>query len=211
MDRNVSKMVNSSYDQLGEGPRRRRGRPRSEASRAAILSAALFLVGEMGYGKVTLERIASHARVGKQTIYRWWDSRASLMSEVVRELALEKVQDRDLGSLRSDLEHFIGAGFDFPLDVPQVPALLQGLMAEAQFDPDFHKRLLGELLEPRRAALRAVLERARSRGDLRRTIDIELVIDIVHGVLWYNLLATRRPLTRRVARNLAEVIARAST
>lgn len=52
---------------------------RSERSRRAIFDAALTLVGEVGYDKLTIEGIASRAGVGKQTIYRWWPSKAAVL------------------------------------------------------------------------------------------------------------------------------------
>src|SRR5690606_18292671 len=52
---------------------------RSERSRRAIFDAALALVGEVGYPKTTVEGIAARAGVGKQTIYRWWRSKADVL------------------------------------------------------------------------------------------------------------------------------------
>ena len=57
------------------------GRPRSEASRQATLMAALELAAEIGYGRLTIEGIAARAGVGKQTIYRWWPSKADILLE----------------------------------------------------------------------------------------------------------------------------------
>ena len=55
---------------------RPRGRPRSETARKAVLRAALRLVAAHGYRALTIEGIAAAAGVGKQTIYRWWPSKA---------------------------------------------------------------------------------------------------------------------------------------
>lgn len=60
---------------------------RSDRSRRAILDAALTLVGEVGYNKLTIEAIAARAGVGKQTIYRWWPSKAAVLLDASLALA----------------------------------------------------------------------------------------------------------------------------
>lgn len=59
---------------------------RSERSRRAILDAALALVGEAGYARTTIEGIAARAGVGKQTIYRWWPSKAAVLLDAFLDL-----------------------------------------------------------------------------------------------------------------------------
>src|ERR671919_617983 len=58
-----------------------RGRRRSERSHAAIVRATQDLLVERGYRELTIEGVAARAGVGKQTIYRWWPSRAALVLE----------------------------------------------------------------------------------------------------------------------------------
>ena len=58
-----------------------RGRRRSERSHEAILAATQRLLLERGYRELTIEGIAARAGVGKQTIYRWWPSKAALVLE----------------------------------------------------------------------------------------------------------------------------------
>src|SRR5512144_646184 len=98
---------------MAPGPRSTtaRGRPRSELARRAILDAALALVKREGYGAVTMDGIAAAAGVGKQTIYRWWPSRAEVMFEAIHELAEQHVPDPDRGSLRDDVTEFLAATF----------------------------------------------------------------------------------------------------
>jgi AcrR family transcriptional regulator len=49
-----------------------RGRPRDPRRREAILAAAVALVAEVGYDRMTVEAIAHRAGVSKPTIYRRW-------------------------------------------------------------------------------------------------------------------------------------------
>jgi AcrR family transcriptional regulator len=189
----------------------KRGRPRSERATRAILEAALRLLQRDGYGTITIDAIAAEAGVGKQTIYRWWPSRAHLMLALIRDLAASQIADPDTGSLREDLERFLAATFAVQDKVPAIGPLLAGLMAEAQLSPNFHAVLRQELIEPRRAALRVLFERARQRRELRPRLDVETALDVAFGVLWYRVLVRHAPLDRHAARELARTLAASST
>lgn len=52
---------------------------RNARSHEAILDATMKLLGSSGYIDFSIEKVASEAGVGKQTIYRWWSSRADLV------------------------------------------------------------------------------------------------------------------------------------
>src|SRR5882762_579664 len=68
-------------------PPQPRGRPRDPAKREAILAAAYELVLRHGYPKVTMEQIAATAGAGKQTIYRWWTTKAELVLDALEHWA----------------------------------------------------------------------------------------------------------------------------
>jgi tetracycline repressor-like protein len=71
--------------------------------------------------------------------------------------------------------------------------ILASLIGEAQVDPDVATAYRQRLLGPRRAGLRAALERAVAAGTLRLD-DLELAIDIVYGPLYARLLLGHAPL-----------------
>lgn len=60
-----------------------RGRPRSRASQEAILRAAAELLEDHGFEAMTIEGIAARAKVSKQTVYRWWSSKADVLVEAL--------------------------------------------------------------------------------------------------------------------------------
>src|SRR5882757_8904543 len=104
---------------------------RSQATRQAILDAALDLVGERGYAQLSIEGIAARAGAGKQTIYRWWPSRADVVLDALLDVAASRIAVPDEGSLHADLNAFLAATFR---QRGQRPVLV-GLMAEALLDP----------------------------------------------------------------------------
>src|SRR5947209_5928840 len=81
---------------------------------------------------------------------------------------------------------------------------MAALMAEAQGDAEFARRLREKWVAARRAALRSILERGEARGELRRDLDLELVIDGLYGPMWYRLLNSHAPLDRAFAECLVE-------
>ncbi|MEN3535954.1 TetR/AcrR family transcriptional regulator [Microbispora sp. ZYX-F-249] len=173
------------------------GRPRSEEARRAILRAALRLCERDGYPNVTLKGVAEEAGTGRQTLYRWWDTKADLLLEAMTDLvAGARAPSED------DLETFLSDTFALADGV--VGSVVAGLMAEAQSDPALSDRLRERLIGPRRAALRGVLERMPPPPGA----DLDLLVDMVFGVMWYRLLNRHAPLDAAAARDIAALVRR---
>lgn len=180
------------------------GRPRSEPARRAVLAAAVQLIGEEGYGRVTMEGIAREAGVSKQTIYRWWPTKAAIVLEALNEGAAKIAPTLDTGSFSADLRIFLrrsvsGAG-------GRNTRLLAGLMAAAQLDEDFAESFRTGFLARRRRALRDLLQRGRDRGELAASADLDFLIELVFATLWYRILARNKPLNRRFADQLTDML-----
>ncbi|WP_395110009.1 TetR/AcrR family transcriptional regulator [Actinomadura sp. SCN-SB] len=187
---------------MAEG--RRPGRPRSEEARRAILAAALDELKERGYRGLTMQGIAARAGVGKQTVYRWWPSKADVVLDAMVDMAETVVAVPDTGTLSDDLVAFLKATFR---QRGQRPILI-GLMAQALLDPGFAKVFRDRFLFARRMVLRQIMERARERGEISPEMDLELAIDVVYGVLWYRLMLDHAPLDEAAGRDLAEFVLR---
>ncbi len=183
-----------------------RGRPRSEEARRAILVAALEIAAESGYGKLTIEGIAARAGVGKQTIYRWWPTKADVLLEAGATKADLGVPVNDHGSYAADLRAFLTASYKMANDAA-IADLLRALMAEAQVDEAFGERFRESFLLRRRDALAVVVERARERGDLPPHPAPGVVLDLVFGAIWYRVLATRQRLDKALVDDLVRVLA----
>jgi AcrR family transcriptional regulator len=185
---------------------RPRGRPRSATARQAILDAALTELRERGYAALTIEGIANRAGVGKQTIYRWWPSKADVVLDAMLDITSTRIIVPDKGSLSDDLIAFLRATFR---QRGQRPVLI-GLMAQAILDPAFATQFRDRFLFSRRAALRSIMQRAVERGEVAAELDLELLIDVVYGVLWYRLLLDHAPITEAAGQQLAALVVRAA-
>ena len=184
----------------------RPGRKRSEQSRLAILTAAYELVGEIGYARLTIEGIAARAGTGKQTIYRWWPSKADVVLDALATKADLHIPIPDEGSYAADLRAFLLASFALGGQSTLI-GILRALMAEAQVDPEFWQRFRDGFLQRRRDALAVITGRAQARGDLPPGLSPGTVADIVFGVIWYRVLATRELPDSGLASELVTALA----
>src|SRR3954471_9536000 len=78
------------------------GRPLSAELSEQLLSVAVDILAEEGWGRLNSDRIAARARAGKAGIYRRWPSMAALARAAVGRFSLVSTPE-DGGSLRADL------------------------------------------------------------------------------------------------------------
>ena len=176
------------------------GRPRSEAARLAVLAATVKLIEHHGYGDLTMEAIAREAGVSRQTVYRWWPTKAAITLEALNEAAAAIAPAPDTGALEGDLRQFLRrtvAGA-----TGRNASLLAALMAEAQLDVGFAESFREQFLARRRDVLHELLDRHRQRGELAASADLDFLVEIVFATVWYRILARNRPLDRKFADQL---------
>ena len=179
------------------------GRRRNEAARRAVLDATWEILRERGAEGLTIEAIARTAGVGRQTIYRWWPSRAAIVFEAASESArLIVPSEPDTGSLRGDLRAFLRASYAAAAQ-PQIAPVLRAMVSEALRDDSFAEALRAFTAE-RRGVLQALLERHGAD-----TPHAELLADLAFGLLWYRTIVGHRRLDRRAADETAELLANA--
>jgi AcrR family transcriptional regulator len=142
--------------------------------------------------------------VGKQTIYRWWKCKAELVLEAYANHAASKIPVPDRGTVRGDLEAFLGAGFKRLTDISG--PIMRGLMTDAVHDEEFREVLVSAFLGKRRDALKAILQRGVVRGELERGADLDLASDLILGAMWYRLLLQHAKLDVKFARQLASAV-----
>jgi AcrR family transcriptional regulator len=162
------------------------GRPRSAQSHEAIVRATLELLAEVGFERLTMDQVQRRAGVGKATIYRRWASKSELVKEAIQFFSAE-LPVPDTGSLKTDYAVVADAAVAIAQD-RNAALLMPRLLTEVSHDPELHEIFTAQLVEPRRAVVRTMMQRAQERGELRADVDIELAVDMLVGPVLYRFL-----------------------
>jgi AcrR family transcriptional regulator len=187
------------------GGRPGRGRPRSERARAAILAAATDLLVSGGIDAVTMEAIASRARVSKSTIYKWWPSRAHVILESFFDRARHTIAVDENASLQEVLTSQVMSLIRLFRDSDAGP-LMADLMAASRADPDIRAALEEQWLRPRRQIGASLLRAGIERGELDAGIDIAAAVDQIFAPVYYRLLLGHEPLHDELAATLVRQV-----
>ena len=164
---------------------RRRGRPRSEPAHRALLEAALREFVARGYDAMSLEAIAAAAGVSKITLYRRWDSKLALVRELLEALSDETPME-DQGSLEADVRVLLREAYRAGTASP-AGQIMPRFVAEIASHPELLALYRTVILPPRLERLRALIARARARGELREDLPLPILADMFGGPLFYHL------------------------
>ncbi|MGW3492900.1 TetR/AcrR family transcriptional regulator [Streptomyces sp. NPDC001020] len=175
---------------------------RSERSRRAIYDAALALVGEIGYPRTTIEGIAARAGVGKQTIYRWWPSKADVLLEAFLDLGERATEETgqephalpDTGDLAADLKLVLRATVDELRD-PRFEAPARALAAEGLVNAQLGAEVVAKLLEPQFQLYVRRLRSAQQTGAIRPDVDPRIALELFVSPLAQRWLQRTGPIT----------------
>ena len=169
-----------------------RGRPRSEKAHQAILKAALHLVTKIGFRDLTLDAVAAKSGVGKMTIYRRWPNKAAVVMDAFLALVGPGTKfpkrPRALDSLKQQMR-LQARFFRGPYG-----KMIKAFLGEAQFDPELSEAFRERWINPRREMTREVLRAAIRQGDLRPKDDLEAMIDMLYGPIYYRLQIETGPI-----------------
>jgi AcrR family transcriptional regulator len=160
-----------------------RARPRVEGAREEeILAAALGLLAEVGYDRLTMDAVATAAKAGKATLYRRWTSKADLIVDAVsRAKACPASRAVDTGSLRGDLLAMSCGSGGLTDQVPMsvLASLVTALPREPELSEAFQRLFLG----PRIEVAVEVFQRAQARGEISSDVDPRLIATVLPAVV----------------------------
>jgi AcrR family transcriptional regulator len=181
--------------------------PRAERSKQAILAATRELLAEDGAVRsLTVEAVAARSGVAKTTIYRRWRDKWELaLDAVMMDMLPRFANPVDVGDTRKELVTFLDTVVK-QLAAPPIGPAMQALVSQIATESELARVYREQVVEPRRAQLRPMIERGIARGDLRPDTDVRLVHELLLGPVFYRLLLSGGPLDRKLSTRLADAI-----
>ncbi len=180
------------------------GRPRSEQARLSILRSTLKLLGKSGFSDLTMEGVAEHADVGKATVYRWWPNKAALVADAFASSTIQNLHFPDTGSVRTDMSQQMRQLIKIFLS--RRGRIVSAILAAGQSDRAVIAAFRERFLKPRRREAYATLRRGIARGELRKDVDMDLLLDSLYGPIYMRFLIRHDQLTPDFVDRLCEVV-----
>jgi AcrR family transcriptional regulator len=167
--------------------------PRLDPARErAILDAALELLSEVGFDRMSIDQIARRASASKASIYRRWSGKEALVVDLIcNHLEIELVPVPDSGQLRDDLIAVL-TGFCRVLEKKH--NLIIGLFPALLSTPTLAGALRQNVPRPDISGITPVLDRAIRRGELPGPVEPAEIRSVTEAVVWHHLFFTGAPL-----------------
>lgn len=134
-----------------------------------------------------MEAIAARAGVGRPTVYRWWPNANAVAMAALMEIAETSVSKAGgksaISALRRQLRA-VAAVFSTPAG-----RSVASMLAASESDTEISKSFRNHFIFERREEGRALLKQAIREGAIRSDIELDTVLDLLFGPLFYRLIA----------------------
>jgi AcrR family transcriptional regulator len=194
-------LLAAEYRKNGKRPP---GRPRSEQARQAILRTTLKILGKNGFSDFKIEEVAARASVGKATVYRWWPNKGALIADAFASSTTRKLRFPDTGSVYADMSQQMRQLIK--VFRSRRGRIVSAILAAGQSDKDLIEAFRERFLWPRRREAYATLRRGIERGELRRDLDPDLLLDSLYGPIYMRFLIQHDRLTPEFVDRLCALV-----
>jgi AcrR family transcriptional regulator len=163
------------------------GRPLDASRDDALRSSALELLADIGYDRLTIDKIAQHAGAGKATIYRRWSGKAELIVDALMCQKGAMTVAPDTGTLRGDLSALIDQS---DLEERLDSKVMIGMVSALPHDAELREVFRTQLIEPHTATLAVVFDRAVERGEIRPVKNMATIASILPALVLHRLIVS---------------------
>jgi AcrR family transcriptional regulator len=161
------------------------GRPLSPELSEQLLSVAVDILAEEGWGRLNSDRIAARARAGKAGIYRRWPTMAALARSAVSRFDLVSAPPAG-DSMREDLRGVV-ARWTRPLDREE--RAVASIVGAARHEEDLRAGLDEALVRPLARAVTELGVRAADRGEPVDAGRLALLGSVLEAFWWQRYTA----------------------
>lgn len=184
------------------------GRPRSEATRKAILAATMKLMERTPIHNLTIDAIARGAKASRATVYRWWPHKAAVVIDAVIEHQLIDVPIPETMSAREAMTYQISRQVTFH-QKGRLGRHMAAIMAEAQSDPKVLATVMERFWHGRSSAtFRDIILRGQQSGEFCRDLNVDLAIEMIVATINNRLVLIPAGLNEDFAQELPKLVLR---
>lgn len=186
--------------------KRKPGRPRNTSAIAhdRILDAVFKLLQTKSVRDLQIQEVCRRAGVSKPTIYKWWPTKAAMVMEMFEQRMVSRLPD---------IQRLTAAQL-IRVAVPGLIRLFNGpfgkvaaeMIAEGQSEPAVLREFRDRYLLKRRVVAVKAIEDASASGEFERSVDPELLCDLIFGPIYYRLLVKHQPLDQKFGTALVDYV-----
>ena len=162
------------------------GRKRDESLDDQIIEAAIDILAETGFDRMTMDMVAATAKTGKASIYRRWSSKSALVKDALISMSGRSVELKNLpdtGTLKGDL---LAVLKPYSAEHQQRKSqVIRGLGSFFTHDEKLAEEARAGIFGPLNEVNLVLMKRAQQRGELCQDADIELACEIILSVISY--------------------------
>jgi AcrR family transcriptional regulator len=166
---------------------RHRGHALDTSRDVAIREAALDLLSEIGYDRLTMDAVAARAHASKATIYRRWQGKAALVVDALN-CSKGSMIEPDTGSLEDDLASFSQASCS--QESRFNAQIMLGLITALAHDAELRDVVRERMIEPRTKVIRSIFERAVRSGEISTERNLDLLVALLPALMIQQVLIT---------------------
>jgi len=175
---------------------------RSARVRHAVLQATLVALGEMGPDALTFSEVGRRSGVHATSIQRRWGSRENVILDALLDASNLRIAIPDTGTLREDMISLVRSLTNYVTST--LGDGIVRMMAGGRDNPAL-AATRAAFYKARFDSAGVIIDRAISRGELRRGIEPKLVLEILCGPIYFRVLMTRELIDDRFIEAIVDV------
>ena len=157
-----------------------------------MFESALEELATVGWGSLSIERIADRSGVHKTTIYRRWGTVDQVVLDALLDRGSERIPIPDNGDVGDDL---VELGRSIALSLSEPIGRSVAAAAIGASDTSSIRQLADAFWSERFESAKVIVTRAVERGQLPRETEPDRLVEGIAAAIWFRVMVSRLPAT----------------